>query len=207
VGRCEYRSWRYDRFEPLILTALWKQVDWTKAVPRTKEQARQAAADIEERKATLELEAEKVSKQLERVADALMDAPKSETLMTRLQNLEQRKSEVTTELRRLGDSLETEREKLRTASAATKEVLGAFAQWMNEPQDHDSRMRVAAALRETVREMRLHKGPRGSDDGNVVEVVLRNGADPLRVPVALLEKLDKTTEAATLRRLRIPTAE
>jgi hypothetical protein len=37
-----------------------------------------------------------------------------------------------------------------------------------------------------------------------VEVVLRNGADPLRVPVTLLERVGESIERTALKKLKIP---
>jgi DNA invertase Pin-like site-specific DNA recombinase len=204
-GLCKAsRGWRYDRFEPLMISLLRGCIRWETLIPTAQAAHTSALAKLEENLASLEVERQTVAVGLKRIVDAIKAGVAIDSLTAEAKTLDARGRTLDGHAVDLRGRVEAERERLRGLREETKESKAAFTDWKSGGEV--ARHRLAVVLRRMLKAIVLTSTETGygpARESRRLELVFR---DPHEGPETFIISAD-LTEAYTVEGERLVTVE
>lgn len=166
ASNCKARAWRYGPVEALLILCL-EELNYSELFPDLARDTRAKLRELEDRQLETESELARAKKQLDNIADLLIESPMQSTLLTRLNIAQVTFDTLFTRLTALVTQVEEERERAKSAEREFRQVQDGLerldkAHKTTGPDLYDLRSRLHQLLKRMVQAITLHPATGGT---------------------------------------------
>ena len=160
VSNCKAKAWRYGPVEALLILCL-EELNYNELFPDLTRDTRAKLRELEDTKLATESELARTRKQLDNIADLLIENSKQPTLLARLNTTQAAFDSLTVKLAALETQIEEERDRAKSAEHDLKQVQDGLerldeAHAIPGPALYDVRSRLHQLLKRTISTIALH---------------------------------------------------
>lgn len=161
VSNCKARGWKYGPIEALLILCL-EELNYSELFPDLTRDTRAKLQELEDTKLETEADLARAKKQLDNLADLLIENPAQPTLKARLNTTQASFDTLTAALAALDTQIGDERERAKNAEHDFRQVQDGLARLDKAHQTtrgaelYDIRSRLHQLLKRTVQQIQLH---------------------------------------------------
>jgi hypothetical protein len=159
VSNCKAPSWRYGPVEAFLILCM-EELNYDELFPEIIGNSRETLQALEDTKLESDAELARTKRQLENIADLLIEIPDQPTLKAKFNTTQAASNNLAAELSALDAKIAEERDRARTAEHDFRQVQDGLqrldkAHKTHGPELYDLRSRLHQLLKRTVQDIRL----------------------------------------------------
>ena len=167
ASNCKARAWRYGAVQNLLIRAL-EELNYNELFPDLTRDTEVKLHALEDAELEQEAELVRTRKQLDNIADLLIENPNQPTLMARLNTTQAAFGKLTAAFEALKAQIEEERERAKNAEHDFRKVQDGLeclekAHSTLGPELYDLRSRLHQLLKRTIAAIRMERAPTDGD--------------------------------------------